>query len=233
VTWTLSNHDVHRAVTRYGQDQSKVVAYPDDPFTTTTYRGPVDLAQGRRYARASLLMLLALPGSVYLYQGEELGLPEVMDMPLEARRDPVVLRSGRERMGRDGCRVPLPWEQGAPSFGFSLTEDPDAPWLPQPEWFADYAVDVELVDASSFLSLYRPAPAPRPPCFPGAAAALEWLEIPGRDDAFAFRRGTSVCVVVFGAEPVTVPPAWGSVVLASAAVDGRTVAGGSAAWLSS
>jgi alpha-glucosidase len=232
VTWTLSNHDVHRTVTRYGQDQSHVVSSGDDPAASTRFRGPVDLAQGRRYARAAILMLLALPGSVYLFQGEELGLPEVMDIPLEARQDPVVFRSGGTLLGRDGCRVPIPWERDAPSFGFSLTDDPDAPWLPQPDWFADYSVDVELTDASSFLSLYRRGLELRRGFFSGPAAPVEWLELPGREDAFAFRRGDSVCVVVCGDEGVELPPGWGAIVLASAPVDGRTAPGGSAAWLS-
>ena len=234
VTWTLSNHDVHRTVTRYGQDQSAVVADNEDPAAATRFRGPVDLAQGRRYARAAILMLLALPGSVYLYQGEELGLPEVLDLTLEARQDPVVLRSGGEMLGRDGCRVPLPWVHDEPSFGFSLGEDePESPWLPQPAWFADYAADRELADASSFLSLYRRGLELRRPYFSGPSAALEWIEIDGRSDAFAFRRGTSVCAVVFGDEALELPASWGEVVLASAPVDQREASGGSAVWLSS
>ena len=234
VTWTLSNHDVHRTVTRYGQDQSAVVADNEDPAAATRFRGPVDLAQGRRYARAAILMLLALPGSVYLYQGEELGLPEVLDLTLVARQDPVVLRSGGEMLGRDGCRVPLPWVHDEPSFGFSLGEDePESPWLPQPAWFADYAADRELADASSFLSLYRRGLELRRPYFSGPSAALEWIEIDGRSDAFAFRRGTSVCAVVFGDEALELPASWGEVVLASAPVDQREASGGSAVWLSS
>ena len=99
VTWTLSNHDVHRTVTRYGQDQDHVVADNDDPAAATRFRGPVDLEQGSRFARAAILMLLALPGSVYLYQGEELGLPEVMDLPLEVRQDPLVVAATARSSG--------------------------------------------------------------------------------------------------------------------------------------
>ena len=231
VTWTLSNHDVHRTVTRYGQDQSHVVADNEDPAASTRFRGPVDLAQGQRYARAAILMLLALPGSVYLYQGEELGLPEVLDLPMSARQDPVVVRSGGSQLGRDGCRVPLPWEHDQPSFGFSLTDDPAAPWLPQPEWFTRYSVDLELTEAHSFLSLYRRALELRRPYFSGPAAALTWLHVEGRVDAMAFRRGTSTCVVVFGGQALELPDEWGGVVLASAPVDSGMLPGGSAAWL--
>ncbi len=237
VTWTLSNHDVHRTVTRYGQDQSIVVGSSQDPAAGTRARGPVDLAQGKSYARSAILMLLALPGSVYLYQGEELGLPEVMDLPLTARQDPIVFRSGGRDLGRDGCRVPLPWEHDAPSFGFSPADEPDGPatpWLPQPQWFADYSVDLELTDASSFLSLYRRALQLRREHFAAPAAPLEWIELPGRDDALAFRRGERVCFVNCGAEPFDLPSEWGTVILASAQVSGhtgRTASPASTVWL--
>jgi alpha-glucosidase len=234
VTWTLSNHDVHRTVTRYGQDQSVVIPYSQDPAARTRYDGPVDLAQGRAYARSAILMLLALPGSVYLYQGEELGLPEVLDLPMSARQDPLVTRTGGKDLGRDGCRVPIPWEQDAPTYGFSLTEAPAAPWLPQPDWFGPYAVDVELTDPASFLSLYRRALELRREVWAGPGAALEWVDLPGREpDAFAFRRGSSTCLVNCSAEPIELPAAWGEVVLASAPVDGRTAAPACAVWLTS
>jgi alpha-glucosidase len=235
VTWTLSNHDVHRTVTRYGQDQSLVIGSSQDPAAGTRATGPVDLEQGRRYARSAILMLLALPGSVYLYQGEELGLPEVMDLPDEVRQDPIFFRSNGTDLGRDGCRVPLPWEADVPSFGFSLTEEADAPWLPQPEWFAKYAVDAEIDDASSFLSLYRRALELRRENFSGPAATLEWIDSPhvrDRSDVLAFRRGARVCFVNCGDEPFDLPPEWGAVVLASAPVEGRTASPASAVWLS-
>jgi alpha-glucosidase len=235
VTWTLSNHDVHRTVTRYGQDQSIVVGSSQDPAAGTRATGPVDLGQGRRYARSAILMLLALPGSVYLYQGEELGLPEVMDLPDSVRQDPIFFRSNGKDRGRDGCRVPLPWEADEPSFGFSLTEDPEQPWLPQPAWFAEYAVDAEIDDAASFLSLYRMALELRREHFTADAAGLEWIDgadLGGRSDVFAFRRESRVCFVNCGEAPFELPEAWGNVVLASAAVSGRSASGASAVWLS-
>jgi alpha-glucosidase len=232
VTWTLSNHDVHRTVTRYGQDQSVVVGSSQDPAAGTRARGPVDLVQGKRYARSAIMMLLALPGSVYLYQGEELGLPEVMDLPLAARQDPIVRRSDGADLGRDGCRVPIPWEHDQPSFGFSLTDAPAPPWLPQPDWFGGYAVDVEMTDAGSFLSLYRRALELRREHFCEPAADLEWIELPGSPDALAFRRGARVCLVNCGDSPFALPQEWGHVVLASAAMDGRTAPAASAVWLS-
>jgi alpha-glucosidase len=143
----------------------------------------------------------------------------------------VVVRSGGEQLGRDGCRVPLPWEHGEPSFGFSLADEPAEPWLPQPDWFDGYSVDLEMADGGSFLSLYRRGLELRRPCFSGPARPLEWLHVEGRPDAMAFRRGTSVCVVVFNDQPLDLPHEWGAVVLASAAMDGRQLPGVAAAWL--
>ena len=106
------------------------------------------------------LPLLALPGSAYIYQGEELGLPEVVELPDEARQDPTFRRSGRTVPGRDGCRVPLPWTAAGHSFGFSPDpgeHDGTAPWLPQPSYWGQYSVARQLGEPDSFLSLYRDA----------------------------------------------------------------------------
>ena len=133
-TFTLNNHDSQRIVTRLGHDDA--TAPRRGPATTCAPRtGAVDLGAGTRRARAAAGLLLAMPGAVYLYQGEELGLPEVLDLPDEARQDPVFARTGGGRTGRDGCRIPLPWT-AAPggAHGFSLRrERPAAPWLPQPD----------------------------------------------------------------------------------------------------
>ena len=118
--------------------------------------------------------MLALPGSAYLYQGEELGLPEVIDLPDDARQDPTLFRTDGERYGRDGCRVPLPWEADAPSYGFGPT---DASWLPQPAQWAELARDRQRGVEGSTLELYRAALAPAPRARPrlghaGVAAGL-------------------------------------------------------------
>ncbi|HVT66842.1 MAG TPA: alpha-amylase family glycosyl hydrolase [Trebonia sp.] len=130
--WVIGNHDVVRPVTRWG----------------------------RAAARAAALLLLALPGSAYVYQGEELGLPEVTDIPDAARQDPAFVRSGGRDGRRDGCRVPLPWDRGGPSFGFSRTtaaSSPAAPWLPQPPGWGERSVAAQHGDPGSFLTLYREA----------------------------------------------------------------------------
>jgi alpha-glucosidase len=130
--WVLGNHDVIRPVTRFG---------------------------GPRNARVAALLLFALPGSAYIYQGEELGLPEVLDIPDAARQDPTFRRTGGKRVGRDGCRVPLPWSAHGDSFGFSGTTSGQSapPWLPQPAGWGAYSVEEERTDPGSFLSLYRAA----------------------------------------------------------------------------
>jgi alpha-glucosidase len=150
-TWVLSNHDTVRHASRLGMP-------PGTPNLNGRGIGPgdpqPDRALGLRRARAAALLMLALPGSSYLYQGEELGLPESTEMPDAARRDPTFRRSGGSIRGRDGCRVPIPWAKEAPSFGFGPGADP---WLPQPEDFGDLAVDQQLGVGGSTLELYRSA----------------------------------------------------------------------------
>ena len=145
-TWVLSNHDVVRTVTRLGFAAAMV-----SPWLPAGGPAP-DLALGVRRARAATVLMLALPGAAYLYQGEELGLPEVIDLPAAARQDPTFRRTGGELLGRDGCRVPIPWQHAAPAFGFSST---GKAWLPQPEEFGPLAVDQQRGVDGSTLELYR------------------------------------------------------------------------------
>ena len=174
---------------------------------------------------------MALPGSLYLYQGEELGLPEVLDLPDEARQDPIFRRSGGHRP-RPG-RLPGPAALAArcASYGFSMTEHPSSPWLPQPEWFGRFAVDAERDDQDSTYNLYRRSLALRSALWSAPDEPLQWLPTPGRDDVLAFARGRSACVAVCGEEPYEPPAQWGELVLASGRPAGRSLPGQSAAWL--
>lgn len=147
-TWVLSNHDVVRHATRLALTEDNPQGEGIGPKTPNL----PDPAVGLRRARSSTALMLALPGGAYLYQGEELGLPEAIDLPDEARQDPTWFRTNGERYGRDGCRVPLPWKSQAPAFGFS--QDGES-WLPQPSSWAPYARDVQREDPDSTLSLYR------------------------------------------------------------------------------
>ncbi|MEM9516844.1 MAG: alpha-amylase family glycosyl hydrolase, partial [Actinomycetota bacterium] len=159
--WTLNNHDTQRIVTRLGRAEAT------DPDTWTDLNlmlspAPGDDALGTRRARAAIVFIAALPGSLYLYQGEELGLPEVLDLPLEARQDPVVERTGGATLGRDGCRVPLPWRSHpGDNFGFSPPGSAASPWLPQPAGWGERSVDAEAADPNSMLRLYRAMAAAR------------------------------------------------------------------------
>ena len=212
--WVIGNHDVVRPVTRWGVDA----------------------------ARAAALLLLALPGSAYIYQGEELGLPEVEDIPDDARRDPTFRRTGGKEVGRDGCRIPLPWSAAGASFGFSRTDpgfDPAPPWLPQPPGWGALSVAVQSGDPGSFLSLYRAAlrlrrQHPALGSGPEGADAMHWLDAP--DGALFFRRDPGFLFAVNLGDSAAPLPPHSEVLLASgplgADAAGRlTLPRDTAAWL--
>ncbi|WP_431897757.1 glycoside hydrolase family 13 protein [Nonomuraea sp. bgisy101] len=204
-TWVLSNHDVVRHRTRYDTA---------DPGT------------GLARAKAALLVMLALPGSAYLYQGEELGLPEVKDIPPEARQDPIFFQSEGKLPGRDGCRVPIPWSGDASPYGFSA--DGVAPWLPQPPAFQELSVAAQTGDGDSTLEFYRRALAGRRDLVRSIPYELEWRDSP--DDALFFARGPLTCVINCGTEPVRLPP-HDHVLLSSGALTGGLLPPDTAAWL--
>lgn len=203
-TWVLSSHDATRHVTRYERP-------PNVPG--------VGLAR----AKAALLMLLALPGSAYLYQGEELGLPEVADLPDAARQDPIFRRSGGRLPGRDGCRVPLPWSGAAPPYGFTTGR----PWLPMPDGWTSLTAEAQAADPSSTLAFYREALALRRSLLPGLPEDIAWLDAP--DDAVVFQRGTLTCAVNCGEHPMRLPP--GRPLLTSTPLYGDLLPGNAGAWL--
>ncbi|WAL68182.1 glycoside hydrolase family 13 protein [Amycolatopsis cynarae] len=192
-TWVLSNHDIVRHVTRLG---------------------------GVRRARAAALLTLALPGSAYLYQGEELSLPEVTDLPEEVLADPMWERSGHTERGRDGCRVPIPWSGKASPFGFSTS----APWLPQPESWSELTVEAQESEEDSTLSLYRKALRLRR----SVTGEFAWLEAP--EGVLGFRRGRDfVCTVNFTGEAVDLGLPHRPV-LSSVPLDGGLLPPHSAVW---
>jgi alpha-glucosidase len=218
-TWVLSNHDKLRHVTRYSlPNGTDLVAWLRDGATDPA----PDLSRGLRRARAATLLALALPGSAYLYQGEELGLPEVTDLPDEVRQDPTFFRSRGAEKGRDGCRVPLPWRSSGPSFGFGA----DGAHLPQPDWFAEYSVETQLADPASTLRFYIDAVAARRSLL--AEEELTWLD--SLVDVVAFQRpGGWVSMTNFGSTPVPLPQ--GRMVLSSQPVTGTDLPGETTVWL--
>jgi alpha-glucosidase len=185
-TWVLSNHDVVRHPTRYGGGQ-----------------------QGLRRARAAALLMLALPGSTYIYQGEELGLPEVTDLPDEARQDPAFFRAAGQDGFRDGCRVPIPWSGQEPPFDFG----PGSSWLPQPESWRELSVEAQTGDPYSTLELYRSALALRREL---PSAPMRWL--PGPDGLLALSRPGLVCTLNTTGSEIEIPLP-GRLLLSSEAVE--------------
>ncbi|MBP2478775.1 alpha-glucosidase [Crossiella equi] len=216
-TWVLCNHDTIRQVTRYGR--------ADTSFDIDHRRleDPADTDLGRRRSRAAALLSLALPGSAYVYQGDELGLPEVRDLPDELRQDPTFQRSGGQDRGRDGCRVPLPWTTEGPSLGYSTAP----PWLPQPPDWAALSVQAQRADPESMLSLYRTALALRREHL--TDESLTWLDLPA--DALGFERtGGFRCVVNLGPADLPLPP-HNRVLLASGPLRGGALPTDTAVWL--
>jgi alpha-glucosidase len=200
-TWTLANHDVDREPTRYGG-------------------GQIGLAR----ARAMALVMLALPGAVFIYNGEELGLPNV-DLPDEALRDPVWERSGHTRRGRDASRVPMPWEGDAPPFRFS--DNPDT-WLPPPPEWAALTVDKQIADSESTLSFFRRAIELRRNHLEFSGSAVEWLDSPS--DGLVFRLNSGlVCALNAGRHAMALPD--GEVLLASGPLADGKLPPNTAAWL--
>ncbi|MFF6989596.1 alpha-amylase family glycosyl hydrolase [Streptomyces sp. NPDC010273] len=219
-TWVLSNHDVVRHASRL------MLPPGTDPNTWLLSNGhtpPVDTAAGLRRARAATLLMLALPGSSYVYQGEELGLPEVADLPVEALQDPIWEQQGHTHKGRDGCRVPLPWTTTGPSYGFGA----GPAWLPQPASFAAYAVEAQDGTEGSTLELYRTALRLRRKLLDGEA--LTWADSPPGVLHFARSAGWR-CVTNLSGVPVALPP--GELLLSSEPAAGeRQLAPDTTVWL--
>lgn len=218
-TWVLSNHDVVRHATRYGLPdgiEAKKWLLDGD-------RSLLDEELGLRRARAAALIMLALPGSTYLYQGEELGLPEVYDLPEEVLDDPVWERSGHEEKGRDGCRIPLPWKREGQSFGFGA----GASWLPQPDGWGGLSVEAQDGVEGSTLELYRTGLRIRSERLIHDEE-LEWLDHGPR--TLSFRRGSGMtCLVNYGDDPLPLPD--GEVILASEPTNSDTLPPNTAVWV--
>ncbi|WP_051426687.1 glycoside hydrolase family 13 protein [Jiangella gansuensis] len=222
-TWVLSNHDVTRPPTRYGRADTSFAFAAKRAGTST------DLELGLRRARAAALLSLSLPGSVYIYQGEELGLPEVEDIDPERIQDPMHARSGGVDPGRDGCRVPLPWSGDAPPYGFSPADATGHPWLPQPRDWGPLTVYAQRADPASTLSLYRTALRVRRAEPDLGDGPMSWIDSP--PDVLAFRRGERfACVVNLSAHPAALPE-HEEVLLSSADLDDGRLASDAAVWL--
>ena len=196
-TWVLSNHDVMRHASRMGGDFGRTTA--SDGVGPNDKQPDAEL--GLKLARAATLFTLGLPGSMYLYQGEELGLPEHTTLEPEFRQDPTFARTGGARVGRDGCRVTLPWEAGVGAAnGFNTT---GKSWLPQPEIYATYARNLQEGVPGSTLELYKHALKLRKELALGHGS-FEWDAL-SSDTVLAYRNGNVLVVHNFGSESVPLP----------------------------
>ena len=195
-TWVLSNHDVIRHASRLALTKNSNQGDGIGPLS----KGKPDPVVGLRRARAATSLMLALPGSAYVYQGEELGLPEDIELPDEARQDPTWFRTKGERYGRDGCRVPIPWEAGKPSYGFGPSAKS---WLPQPKDWDVFARDSQAGVEGSTLEMYRTALSLRRAHQLGSGT-LEWLD-GFRRGVVAFRNGDVLVLANTGKKSITLP----------------------------
>lgn len=225
-TWVLSNHDVIRHATRlvipgYGHSED---GFSDENAWYVKHRleNDLDLDLGLARAKAATLLILALPGSTYLFQGEELGLPDVTDIPSEKMQDPQWFRGEGKLKSRDGCRVPLPWSKTGTSFGFG----PGGSHLPQPAWYGDYSVEVQDGDPESTLTLYRAALKLRVEL--QTAEELSWLELGERALGFV-RPGGWASITNFGDSELELPA--GEVLISSKPVIGNKLPATATAWV--
>ena len=224
-TWVLSNHDVIRHATRLvipGLGESIDFFSDESAWYVANRMDPkLDLELGVARARAATMLILALPGSSYLYQGEELGLHDVLDIPSDQMQDPQWFRGEGKLKSRDGCRVPLPWEKTGSSFGFG----PGGSHLPQPRWYSEYSVEAQENDPSSTLNIYRQALALRKRLY--QSDRIEWLEL-GKD-VLGFRRDGWISITNFGDVPIDLPE--GNLLLSSAELVEGKLPAAATAWL--
>ena len=222
-TWVFSNHDQVRPATRYGLPiGSNITEFKNSNGTNL----PLDVERGIRASIAAQMFALALPGCTYIYQGEELGLPDALEIPEDAIQDPQYLQNNKIDKGRDGCRVPLPWKSSGPSFGFSEA----GAHLPQPPHFAKYSVEAESADENSPLAIFRAALALRKNLV--APETIEWIETGNAETLHFARPNEWHCLTNFGHTPVAIPEGF-EILHASGPLEGTSLPGATTVWLRS
>ncbi len=227
-SWVFNNHDVVRSVDRLDLGLTN---HGDTTFSRQGDPKKFNIERGTLRARSAALLMLALPGGAYMYQGEELALPEVRDIPESRLTDPRWKMSGHLDRGRDGCRVPLPWSSNpAGAFGFSSEDSltPDQAWLPQSPWWGGFSVDSQDGIEGSTLSMYREALAIRKSEEGLGDGEMEWIEA-GADVAAFERPGDFACYINFGADFEL--PSNSQILVASGPVHAHTLPTDTAAWV--
>ena len=227
-SWVFNNHDVTRSVDRFdlGLQNQQV-----NTFERQGDPAQFDIARGTLRARAGALLMLALPGGAYIYQGEELAVPEVRDIPEDRLTDPIWKMSGFKDRGRDGCRVPIPWKTSPHgAFGFSTRDSltPDEAWLPASSWWGQYSAESQENDPNSTLNIYRRALAVRKNEVGLGDGPMEWINT--RKDVVAFSRpGNFACYINFGADYQL--PAGSEVLVASGPLKDGLLPTDTAVWV--
>jgi alpha-glucosidase len=220
-TWVLSNHDVIRHHSRLATNVTEE-GQPTGIGPNSEHKPDDKL--GHHRGRAATALMLGLPGSAYVFQGEELGLPEVIDIPDDRRDDPTFFRTHGERYGRDGCRVPIPWEADKPAYGFN---DSGASWLPQPAVFGELARDQQQGVESSTLELYRRLLSLRASHGLGSGD-FSWLpDFP--ESTVAFRNLGIAVIANLGTAPITLPA--GDILASSGPLVDGQLPGDTTAWI--
>jgi len=218
-TWTLGNHDQMRYATKLGLHP---IVDRNEWLLSNGQSHPVDFEIGTRCSVAGNLFILALPGCTYIYQGDELGIHEVADIPVDQIQDPVYLRNLKQAKGRDGARVPLPWTRGGTNFGFGA----GTPHLPQPQWFGDFSVEAESGVAGSPLEIFRKALKLRREL--QCAEEITWHQTSSEDVLHFSRPNGWNCITNFKAHKYSIPA--GEVILASTPIVDGKISAGTTVW---
>jgi alpha-glucosidase len=218
-TWTLGNHDQMRYATKLGLHP---IVDRNEWLLSNGQSHPVDFEIGTRCSVAGNLFILALPGCTYIYQGDELGIHEVADIPVDQIQDPVYLRNLKQAKGRDGARVPLPWTRGGTNFGFGA----GTPHLPQPQWFGDFSVEAESGVAGSPLEIFRKALKLRREL--QCAEEITWHQTSSEDVLHFSRPNGWNCITNFKAHKYSIPA--GEVILASSPIVDGKISAGTTVW---
>jgi alpha-glucosidase len=221
-TWVFSNHDQIRHATKMGLVQT---VNRRDWLLSDGRTHPLDMVEGTANALAATLFILALPGCTYMYQGEELGLHEVVDIPEDQIQDPQYLRNHKIEKGRDGSRVPLPWTKSGSSFGFGTK----GAHLPQPAWFADYSVEAESGVAGSPLEIYRKALKLRRQL--QSAEEITWHATKDPEVLHFSRPGGWNCITNFFGHPYAIPT--GEVLISTKPLQNNKIIAGTTVWFKS
>jgi alpha-glucosidase len=227
-SWVFNNHDVVRSIDRLDLGLTN---NGESTFTRQGDPAKFNIARGTLRAKSATLMTLALPGGTYLYQGEELGLPEVRDLPEDRLTDPRWKMSGYKDRGRDGCRVPLPWKsEPTGGFGFSTNDllELEQAWLPMSPWMGNFSAESQAGVAGSTLTMYREALALRKLEEGLGDGPMTWIEA-GKDVVAFSRPGNFACYINFG-EAIEIP-AGATVLISSGPLDGNSIPTDTAVWL--